>query len=490
MKKLLLFLLLNSCFLILNTKPVFASLEGITPTPEIINPQSSVFCTDFDIYYNRTDSSTEELTPVPTSALRSAAAANSEADAQLKMDNESIPDYSNMQENFSSALEKIMPQDLKEMLSIDSFALQTKAKHIVLSKDSNGQLVPPNKDTKFAETDINHPEWWTVLIGQTKMLCGVFGTCKAPKSPVIKIQPAVSKINNSNYRSICRPGEQPVAEPVNLAHRPDFKAPMTVSSVVTTVWNAVKKLWERITNTTKTVELADKTRGQLAGGSTVRQQANFLASFLPADFIKGNSPLAGNASFNAKIEGNDATLQNGDTDKVKFQNQGVVRLERCMSLCSIYPSDFDIHTIDPLCPSCDLNQYQQGASGMDDPYLDMSLCRKQGDGSCDYCWPIGENGIGKSCDGDPVCEGGKCCPMQYRQAKDYTSNGCPVPYGAADCTDSSICRKMTFEKNPDGGFGACQYSNQEVCVRTDREDVDSCGAVCNWACCAYQYGDY
>jgi len=433
---------------------------------EIFIPENSLFCTDFEI-----EQTMSFETPSGSSAPVLATRVD-DVTGRIRLEEENVPDFSVTEKNLVSALPKLLPQNLKEMLSIDKTKLKTNAKHFVMGIQDGG-LVPP--EGSIPETEITHPEWWTALLGESKIVCGLFGTCQPPKSPIIKYQQPAK--GNFSYASIC-----PAGEP---AKDSSLEKPLTLIEEFTTrsIWEITVSIVQRIINgvvqfftrTEERVRLINRTRGDLAGGETFNQQITFADSFIPQDFKPEGKKgaLLGDASYNLKPE-----------EDLKFQKQALNRLRRCMQLCALYPTDFSIQAIDPLCPSCNTKDYPLTPSGMDDPYLDMSLCQKEA-GACDYCLPLGQNGIGPSCTGDPICEGDKCCPMEFRQAKDYTSHGCPVPYGASDCNDPSVCRKMTFAENPDGGFGACQYQNQNVCVRTDREETGSCAAVCNWACCSY-----
>lgn len=434
---------------------------------ETFIPESSLFCTDFEIEQTN-------VSEVPSGSSAPVLATRvDDVAGRIILEEENVPDFSVAERNLASALPKLLPQDLIDMLSIDTTKLKTNAKHFVMGVQDGG-LVPPEEGST-PETEITHPEWWTALLAESKIVCGIFGTCQAPKSPIIKYQQPAK--GSFSYASAC-PGGEP-AKDVSL------EKPLTLIEEFRTrsIWEITVSLVQRIINgvtqfftrTETRVRLVNRTRGNLAGGETLNQQITFADSFIPQEFKPEGKKgaLLGDASYNLKPE-----------EDLKFQKQALNRLRRCMQLCALYPTDFNIQAIDPLCPSCNTKDYPLTSGGMDDPSLDMSLCQKKA-GACDYCLPLGQNGIGPSCTGDPICEGGKCCPLQFRQAKDYTSRGCPVPYSTSDCNDPSVCRKMTFEKNPDGGFGACQYENQNVCVRTDRIEVNSCAAVCNWACCSY-----
>jgi len=151
-----------------------------------------------------------------------------------------------------------------------------------------------------------------------------------------------------------------------------------------------------------------------------------------------------------------------------------------LSLCSQYPAGFNISQIDSLCPSCRPDDYP--LEGYGDIPLSQELCQPNAAGGCDYYDPLATEGCGEG--QDPVCEAGRCNPYEF-YTDDYIKKCGAAPwYG--DCRNPDVCYKMTFAKNPAGGFGECQYANPNVCVRADRLKVGQCTAVCNWACCAEQ----
>lgn len=484
MKSLLISLSLFGVVFICSTTSVSAQLEGITPTPEIINPQGSRFCTEFDMAHQETNVNDSYFpTPIPSSGAVQGTS-DEEVAGELKMTKEGLPDFSLMEEDLTSTLNKLLPQDLKDMFSVQGNSLTGKAKHFVLGKRDDGTFKLP--DSKVVpETDTAYPSWLTQLIGKSKVMCGMFGTCTAAKSLDIRIQPFIAKVSNSSYKSRCDLDSTEVVEknPEVNPVQPIFKTKSisSISEVITDIIDEIKKIViGRRTATTKVTELKDITSG-VWPASNFRQYSSFQNASIPADFLDENGPLKGSADFYVT----NAVITPGGNDRVNFQNFGLTRLQRCLQLCSLYPSEVDIKSIDPLCPSCDKTDFGlKKTSGLDDPVLDTSLCRKNPDGSCNYCSPIGGEPYVQSCEGDPACESGLCCPLQYRQAIDYTSHGCPVPYNATDCFDTSICQRMHFEQNSGGGFGNCQYTSSDPCVRTDREDTESCAALCTDVCCS------
>ena len=471
----LLFTLLFIFYFFFFSFPVF----GQTSPPsqdnqsEILYLENGLFCSDFNIKYSQTSEKQTPLTPIPTGGVQGINRSLEEVTGSLKLEEENLPDFSQANKNFTYALERILPTDLKKDLSIDQTPLKAKASHYVIGKDSDGRETIAEK---VPETETTLPPWWTSILGESKIFCGLFNSCPPPKSLTIKIEQPV--LTSPSQNTTCLPGNQTKTNSVLRlnALQEEFKTK--------SLWEKITEIIDDFTNriqrikTKEETELKNKSRGVLVGGETLNQQSSFLNNFLPAELIPPdkNAPLSGEASYKITIGGKE--IPKGDN--LNYQNLGKSRARYCLYLCSLYPTGTNISKIDPLCHSCNLNDYPLEV--FEDSLLDKSLCQKNPDGSCDYYQP----GDYPRCDGDPICESGKCYPLMWRQAKDYINQGCPLPYLSTDCSDPSVCRKMTFSKNPAGGYGGCQYSNPNVCVRADRNIVGSCAALCNWVCCAYQ----
>jgi len=464
-----------SFFLIFPVFPVF----GQNPSPPRNNPpellylENGIFCTDFDIKYSQISENQITLTPTPTGSVQGVSRNLGEVAGSLRLETENFPDFYQANKNFLSALERILPADLKKNFSIDQTTLKTKAEHYVIGKDSDGKETIAEK---IPETEITLPSWWTSILGESKIFCGLFNSCSPLKSLTIKIeQPALTSVSQ---KISCLPGKQSKTTPALESNtlQEEFKTKSLWERITEIIDDFINRI--RIIKTTEKTELKNKSRGVLIGGETLNQQSVFLNNFLPAGFIPPdkNAPLPGEAVYKITIGEKEIPEDNN----LNYQNLGKARARYCLYICSLYPDKTNISEIDPLCPSCNLNDYP--LENFEDDFLDKSLCQKNPDGSCDYYQP----GDYPRCDGDPICESGKCYPLMWRQAKDYINQGCPLPYSAADCNDPSVCQKKTFSKNPAGGYGGCQYSNPNVCVRTDRNAIGSCAALCNWACCAYQ----
>ena len=231
MKRFLIPFLLSLLILTFSATQAFALPEGFVPTPEIINPQGSRFCTEFEMGYKEI-LGRDELDPIPTAPANTgdvlmAGEAEIEAEiaGELRMTKENLPDFSPMEQDATSALDKLLPQELKDILSIQGSSLAGKAKHFVLGKQADESFQLPSENREIPETDTTYPFWLTQLIGKTKLMCGMFGSCPAPKSPDIRIQSFAPKIRNASYQATCDlQSATTVEKDPELAHiQPKFK---------------------------------------------------------------------------------------------------------------------------------------------------------------------------------------------------------------------------------------------------------------------------
>jgi hypothetical protein len=446
--------------------------------PVVVKPENSLICNDSKIEYKLENVQTLTPTPTPTPNQRIYGITQEKGmkpfEGMLRLDKIDFPLFSQIEETLSSSLEKLLPVNLKQNFSLDTTPLKTVIKHFVFGEDKDANLVQPES---IPETEISQPGWFTKLIGSTKILCSLFMSCPRAKSLNIKvIQPEIQELSNSIIPNTnCGKGINIEGE--NLEDFSSIRENFKTSSFLTKTIETSESSGGGRIKISESADFQKKTRGYLVGGKTLAEQSLFLNSFLPPT-------IASPKNFNFK-SGADFSLSpdfyyfKGE-EVLNYQNLGIIR-NFCLQQCMLHPEGTDIHGLYSFCHSCDPNDYIPSESG-DDVALDMSLCQKNQDGSCDYYKP----GDFPRCDGDPICESGKCYPLMWRQANDYLSQNCPLPYSATNCNNKNVCQLATFQKNPAGGFGACQYSNPNVCVRADRIAIGSCAALCNWSCCSYQ----
>lgn len=319
--------------------------EEATSGAEFILPKNSLFCTDFEI--------TGEVSGAPETNT-----SFKDISGELWLEKGKQPTFSLMEKRLNSTLPKLLPLSLKETLNIDRTSLKTRGKHFVISQ---GEEEKELKEEEIPETQLTLPSWWTTLLGETKILCGLFGTCEPPKKLTIKVkQPDLEKLSKSlNYErnAHCRITEPVIATQPAILH--------VKKRFGTKVLAFLKKIIEiiegkEVTTNVSTVTFEDKSRGYLVGGKTITTQSTFLNNFLPFNLVDPSiqeMPLAGEAKFEIKADAGNLQMTGEGAKKLNFQQQQQTRASYCLQICSLYPQNFDITTIDPLCPSCDAQDY-------------------------------------------------------------------------------------------------------------------------------------
>jgi len=476
------FLLFLIVFYLIFPKKIFG-YDIKSMSPEIVYPKSSNVCNEFEIGAQESSSTLISPYPRPTTG---ASSSKNNTEGTLLLNEETFPDFEQMAKDMERAIFWLTPREILQHIEISGSPLVTKAKHFVLGTTENpGELIDPS-EINIPETEITQPFWFTDLLGKSRWVCGIFGTCPAASSPVIKVEQAQVNISSKAYKNLCsKTGSQ-------IPEKDTTEKPLQTNFTVLSLWEKITNFVEEVTeffvslfrlNKEEKTTLKVRTQGELAGGANFAAFSDFQRSFLPQSFmdefeIKTGALATQKNNYSIQFTGNHSYSGNYQ-EPINFSDKVKEQLKRCMTLCSIYPAEFNIQTIDPLCPSCNINDYQ-----LQYIEVDKTNCHLQPGGGCDYK----DDTASVSCDGDPVCESGKCYPNQYRMIGDYTSNGCTPPYPGNGCTIPEICQKMTFKPNSAGGFGPCQYENPNVCVRTDwiQGGMGRCDYLCNWACCAYQ----
>lgn len=475
MKYFLFTTLLSIVLLTISAIPVSAQTPTPTMEPEILYPQSGQACSNFFMEYNKSSSIGYTAPPPLPSPEHHETVSSLPAFGKLTLVDIKVPNFSYFEKNYLFAIHNLLPQDLLDNFSVNDDRLTAKVKSFIYGKDGTGQFVVPPEPNKIPEAKTTLPVWWTKLLGYTKILCGLSGTCPAPKSPKIKVlKPKTGAFKSDN----CPVGNFPNQDNLDKEQtQPEF----ATSSLWKTIIDALCDVFSQICTkkTTEAVTLLTKTGSSIPGVATLNKQS--MEGLLPDEIIpNGNAPLAGDSSYN--VDPGEYSLKEG-AEKINYQGLKKYQLSACEHICSLYPTTDISLVTNGVCQSC---VFPTGFDqlGPEDIPLVQEDCNRDAQGACDYQ----RTGDGSRCDGDPICESGKCYPYMYRQAKDYTDHGCSVPYAAIapDCFDTAVCQKMTFESNSQGGFGACQYQNPQVCVRTDREEIGLCAAMCNWVCCVGQ----
>ncbi len=470
---------------------------------ETILLKDSLASNNLTLSYKNTITITITLTPTP-SPLATAKVLGEEAnettnetrrgELYITEEGKNVPDFQSMEEILSFSLEKLLPENLRKELAIDnSQNIVGKTLQFIYGTGEDGKKISPEEgdEREIPEDKTTFPSWWSQLIGESKIICGLFNTCDAPESMKIKIAAAeeYNPPEGLGHRDSAPKVEEKKVE--NEVTKKEFTISSFFKKIITDIIDELKKIFVR-EETTETTGLAE-TRAIVPGGENIRENTSFFKNFLPASAIPAyhNSPLKVSADY--KISDDYTIIGGEEKEKLEYHNLGASQRNYCLSLCSQYPADFDISQIDPLCPSCNPDDYP--LEGYGDIPLSKELCRSPNgeirqegeEGECHYYDP--PNGTNEGCEEgkDPVCEGGRCNPYELN-SDDYNKR-CPdgtLEYKKQGCRNPNVCYEMTFAQNPAGGFGECQYANPTVCVRADRLKVGKCAAVCNWLCCAEQ----
>jgi len=333
--------------------------EENTKEAEIIIPENSLFCTDFGIKKSKTDSFSEKIETGDQNVVQGATEEVREDTGEIWLENLEQPDFSLMENRLNSTLPKLLTKSLNESLSIDRTSLETKTKHFI-----SGEGV----DEEQAETNIPYarielPGWWTAVLGESKIFCGLFQSCEPPKKLALEIEPPDLEelaINLNNEKLIgCEESEPVIAEKPEIDNE---KKPFKTESLFSIIREVIEDFLNMLRTTTITEEttLQNRTRGYLVGGKTLENQSTFFSSFIPPDINSSikNSPLSGPSQYG--LDPDHSIVEEEDSKKINFQEQNQVRGRYCLQICSLYPPDskFDISLIDPICISCDPKDYQ------------------------------------------------------------------------------------------------------------------------------------
>jgi len=353
LKKLSIILFLISVLFLSQPSSLFAQ-NGDT---EILDLHDSIICKDFDINYEEKTQSTSpaELTP-------SAEPTPGEDQDQppkffkgnIELNSQNFPDFSQMEETLSRSLKKLLPQKLKQTLPVKPpTELKNQAKHYVIGYDEEGNETINEDSTPESKTTL--PPWWPNLLKETKIVCGLLGSCQAPKSMAIEIKQAISAAPLPGV-SCPTTDQKPKNESIKVAavNSGEFSVTSIWERAVETFFDWIGEIWSKITETKESATFKGKTRENLPGGQTLNSQRPFKP-FIPHALIPAgrNGPLAAQADIIASVEGKTA----GGSNDIAYQNLAATHREYCLGLCSQIPNGINVSSIDPLCPSCDANDY-------------------------------------------------------------------------------------------------------------------------------------
>ena len=442
---------------------------------DTLYPANSIMCSEFDLQYQSSQTSTDLNLPVGEARNLK------EVAGEILIEQMDFPNFAGITANLQQALPKLLSQEENEQLNLEAPSLSNKLTNYVSGTDDSGSVT---QATVNPETTADQPGWFTKILSQSWIACGLTGGCAGPKSLNIKVaKPAVY----SPPPSVCAFGLNTTGEAVgNLVNDP------TQFTIISWLKRTIQDIIDDISGIISGKKITDlatiknQGSGMLAGGGSFNAQIadSYGAVWAEAKDLEGNGPVKNSSTYHVS----DQFAIQGDDDLNWALGKGQKAF--CLQQCALHDYGYDVSAEFDFCLSCNPDDYPLDpnfGSGVDDVPLDMSLCQWDPDiQGCHYYDPGGTQGCGPN--QDAFCESGRCNPFEYGQAEDFLNNGCSLPYGdrGTNCNVASICQWAHFQKNPAGGFGACQYRNPDVCVRTDRIATGSCAAVCNNACCAWQ----
>ncbi len=456
---------------------------------EIIISDASNVCTDFVKEKGKSSQIVQYLPvvlPLPPDSTIKERVFDPSITGNVSLETIKFPKFERFQETMVAGLERTLPYGFSQEIILPGDT-EMYFKHFAQGQDEGGTFDPSNTSecNQTPESKVTVPaKKWGKLVGAIRGLCTYLGFCPQ----VTKYQFQLEEPTSSCDIDPCLAGQN-VADQVlpELENRStNFSTSGWLNRTVKTSAEVIGNLLMKITTETKEKkEIKFLSRSSLSGGQETAENVEFLYNQLPLKIIKTIKPKDQAAAlmvpfaYNVALSPDELGQYSGSYYELRK-----MRNAYCMRLCSLYPHGTSISTIDPICPSCNPKDYQF-SPGVNDPELNMDLCQDSPEGCHYYQCKIGDPGCQSGCppEKDPVCEGGKCNPYERGPSSDYIGAGCSVPY-EGECTNSSLCVKAHFNPNPEGGYGSCRYTNETVCVRTDREAVGSCAAICNWQCCA------
>jgi len=409
-----------------------------------------------------------------------------------------MPDFSRAQMITKKALASLLPQEMLTTLSLPASG-NIYLTHFAYGEKKRENPARANQKDQYPKEKIILPPHWPQLAGAARGLYSVLTPSgKDPQAPLSHFRFQLEDtgfLESTNLSHSCQPGMG--AKDSRLPEAKHIEKDLSLKNILVTIISHLTSWFDEYGNFITGVEKEKETKfkvltlGKLpAGEKTTNETVALAKENLPQDYLeKMKNPhdeaKALQTSFDYEIKNG-----GGGPKPASYFGLNKWRAHYCLGvLCSTLPAGKSVSSNDPICPSCKAKDYKKPLTPIPPPKNLPRYCVwDQWVGACDYYDIHGHEG----CDGDPVCEGGRCNPLEYSFAKDYINNGCPVPYADNDkpstCVNSAVCVKKKFAPNSKGGYGPCHYKNPVVCVRADvdHNNTDNCAAVCNWGCCEYQ----
>jgi len=360
--------------------------EIIDEETELISPEkgleSSVFCNDFNVYYSNKEENPYSSSSLPQN-IESEGGGYIDGTIEIEEGSLSLPNFSLMESRLKSTMPKLMPEALNQKTDIDTKILKSQARHYLIA-DNGACLTGAEEEIKFKggipipKTGVEMPVWWTSIIGQTKIFCGIFGTCEPPEKLKIRIEQidkpfekdgkTISAFNMLDEEKdkipVCPEKDDSVfsEKPIISTDQRDYICCSWIEKVINYLVEKINNLFQGTEVIAENSEMTSKTRGYIPYGKKVLEQSTFFSNFIPYDINSSiaKPPIKGEATYILTSNKGNLDFDENEANKMNYQEESKVRARYCLQICSLYPPDskFNVSTIDPICISCNPKDYQ------------------------------------------------------------------------------------------------------------------------------------
>jgi len=466
----------------------YGDKEGIT-----INDSGHV-CTDF---LEKRDSDSESSVNIPwpsTSPLPGAPPDNEFREEQtilgtVDLDYIKFPNFKRFQQSMVGSLNKTLPKFYWNEVSLPG-NIKMYFKHFVQGQNEEGSFNDPDRQTKCEETpqaEVTVPDYlWGRLTGAIRGLCTHLGFCE----PLDKYQFKLKPENYSCLIGSCMPGAEVDGKKLS-ADTNTGEIGYSVDGYVDKKESYEHKkddprvpAYKKITKSKTHREIKLLSRSHLSGvGDTVENATKLFFPYLSEDIIARADPkdeaeaVMTGFKYNVVM----SPIEYGEHPS-SWYRLGKLRNYYCMHLCTLYPEQEDISEIDPLCPSCNPDDYvgKEGGEPKPEPDDVHKYCVwDKWIGACDYYDPNyceNERPGDPTCDECKLCESCLCLPGSLPPPGKFFCDDPSNPNCDASCIGR--CYWEYYEKNPEGGYGQCHYKHNHVC-----KHGPGCADICNAGCC-------
>jgi len=409
-----------------------------------------------------------------------------------------FPDFKRASKNLANALHRTLPLEKAVNLSLPG-STTLYFKHFAVPQTEGGSF-DHSKMTECGQTPESEVEvpssLWGKMAGAIRGLCTFIGDFPGICPSVEEYQFQLADSGYSCGTGSCAPGQQTKEYLLKAKSNPktDFhlnswadQTTKTTSEEIPGPSGFPQIITKTETKTKKEVKFLS--RSGLSGGTETAQNANFFHSFLPLDVIKKITPKD---EARALEEGFRYDVQFSPVEEGEHQGEYYdlrkIRNFYCMHLCTLYPADINIKDIDPICTSCDPDDYDwvPPTGPIPEPDNLPQYCNwDTWVGGCDYYDPDFCQNHPDFCSQNPeLCSsaGGECNECSLCESCLCLPGSLPPPGYFFDAEGADLCLGKCHweqnEKNKDGGYGECYYKNPNVC-----KHGSGCADICNAGCC-------